>query len=580
MITYKSAGIQQSDVLIHSGSTGGIPNFLSGVTAYATSQGLQVLDEDFNSANEVAFRISHLSQGKYSFGKLRDKDVFHTHVDGELVTSHYVAASERWWPKPDYPSHGEEAYVVGRVVFDQTSESYWMFGPISTFGESSSSRSAFTLPGGPMAPYFGEDIFLPTGGWVDHQAVYEADVHMLATKVSALDFKTDDGHLYYHKPEAFLLAVMYLRDRSTAEIRRVEFALDVGGGLFGQDGQIYQSLGDVPLDYDLWVEYSEVIAPDSWRRYTDLFDPEVVTRFPYSYSELNDRLRHDLAGTFPQVLRMEIDTFDPDTLTTGILSQFTVTKSSILLDFFQLDAGKLLSTSWKNFFKLSKDVSQLYAEGKHLLYPNLRKTLKSLLLAGTGTFLGVKYGVLPNIRDVEDVWKSQEPVALMRMDSNRLHSRSKRTGTPAIGSLLTTDTLTVEVDRLARDFLPLSQQLIAAWHKFGMFPDLRMAWDAIPFSFVLGWFTSVGDTVESLNTRIWRDYYPIQYAITGRKEEWNVACSDLWPDIDGLDGSVVFTRYDRRVIFELPYPPIDVTSELDGSNHSLEAMALVAQFLR
>lgn len=564
MLELRSAGAQEGDVYLN-GAAGFAGCAITGKSLVAYSLGILVLDDLPSENDKTSYRIGSLFQGQTLWGRLNDKDVLHTHVDGEINVSHSVAASFREWPSQD------DVFVMGRTSIGEVSVST---GPIYRFGESAYSTRCYTVPGGYVVGR-ATDV-LPSVQSITDIVKSEGDVCFISSRYNGATLCFADGSTPSTIGPGLIYAGILCRDRSTSVVRRITLT-DVDGVAYRDPwGVIYDTWEKVPLSYDEW-EGKGVVA--AYHRYSDLFDPDIVPEYPISQSEIVGRASLALRKTFPVVLALDETTYDPDVLTSDILSQHTVSDSSILLDFFQLNPKMLSGFDWKNLFRLSKAVSKAVAKGQHRR-PGFRKDLIHLLQTGAGTFLGFKYGVLPNFRDLCDVWASFEPVALARMQSNRLHSRHIQDGKPAIGSLRSTFTMTVEVDRLARDFLPLPMQLLAAFNRFGFWPDFSMALDAIPFSFVLDWFTSIGDTARSLDSWLWKDYYPIQYCIQGRKDAWTVACQDLWPDIPELEGTLTFVNYLRVISPELPDPPTLVVSESDGVDHTAEAGALIVTRIR
>lgn len=82
-----------------------------------------------------------------------------------------------------------------------------------------------------------------------------------------------------------------------------------------------------------------------------------------------------------------------------------------------------------------------------------------------------------------------------------------------------------------------------ALQKFGLEPSLYNGWDMIPFSFVVDWFVSIGDTFEQINNAQWAINY----------EPLSVVKSWTWKEYyEGPLGPCEFSHYERIVTRDLP----------------------------
>lgn len=79
--------------------------------------------------------------------------------------------------------------------------------------------------------------------------------------------------------------------------------------------------------------------------------------------------------------------------------------------------------------------------------------------------------------------------------------------------------------------------------KYGVAPDLYNIWDSIPFSFVVDWFTGIGDFAQQISDQQWAMNFDI------------VSCTTSWKWTDSIQttlGPVPFTHYQRFVTSTAP----------------------------
>jgi hypothetical protein len=86
--------------------------------------------------------------------------------------------------------------------------------------------------------------------------------------------------------------------------------------------------------------------------------------------------------------------------------------------------------------------------------------------------------------------------------------------------------------------------------ELGVHPDLKTAWDIIPFSFVLDYFLPIGDILESLHPRGWGSTSAVFTGYLSHKFSANVNHSRVYSGLGQLayDSPVVMTSYERTAI--------------------------------
>lgn len=103
--------------------------------------------------------------------------------------------------------------------------------------------------------------------------------------------------------------------------------------------------------------------------------------------------------------------------------------------------------------------------------------------------------------------------------------------------------------------------------KFGLRLNLANTWDMIPFSFVVDWFTKIGDMLASLDARDFWVQVPLMCYVQTRSSKKDVYLDNAFTDL-------VQTSYIRDVSTKLP--AVVVSPSLNMPNgHNFEAISLV-----
>lgn len=85
--------------------------------------------------------------------------------------------------------------------------------------------------------------------------------------------------------------------------------------------------------------------------------------------------------------------------------------------------------------------------------------------------------------------------------------------------------------------------------KFGLRLNLENTWDLIPFSFVVDWFTKIGDMLASLDAADQWTHVPLMGFISSRKAYSNY---QLPSDLSSASANITVNSYCRIVSRELP----------------------------
>jgi hypothetical protein len=109
-------------------------------------------------------------------------------------------------------------------------------------------------------------------------------------------------------------------------------------------------------------------------------------------------------------------------------------------------------------------------------------------------------------------------------------------------------------------------------NKAGFFPGLYNLWDMIPFSFVVDWFSPIGDTLEDFDQRWMHDYFVVDELLVSTKQH----CY-----IDDAGFSAELTYYDRQLFDEMPqfefYDDDSGVSDKTKAYRSLDGVSLLIE---
>lgn len=124
-----------------------------------------------------------------------------------------------------------------------------------------------------------------------------------------------------------------------------------------------------------------------------------------------------------------------------------------------------------------------------------------------------------------------------------------------------------------------SSEFIAAWAALmsvGAYPFLNTVWDAIPFSFVIDWFTRFDDVLETIDSNTILHSYAILSSISTRKSSATFPISVIFPELEGIAlGDITVIDY-HRAVDKVP-PPIWLDLTPQSFTHWVEGAALIVQ---
>lgn len=197
------------------------------------------------------------------------------------------------------------------------------------------------------------------------------------------------------------------------------------------------------------------------------------------------------------------------------------------------------------------------------------KSLKDL----SNDYLTVKYGILPTISDIKEIFSAFESVRPY-LDRNGFKTYSA-------GTISHLDQGDCHYDleqhiKLAIDNEDsLLQLLDEQLESVGLLPTFQNLWDLVPYSFVIDWFAGVGELLERVDTRLRLERLNIRYVTMSRKA---TVIKKLVSGVKSpYSGELSWVRYHRWVSDQCPVPPLSLKSTMQTFNHWLESAALLIQ---
>lgn len=331
----------------------------------------------------------------------------------------------------------------------------------------------------------------------------------------------------------------------------------------------------IPEVYQKWVcQYNQDLPTGNWSMRHDfltimsLVDKGIakgvaqapVTRTVGCYV----RQPYGMSGQTPQQLRFTVE----DLIGSMSLEKYT---------FPPCDWGKLAHEASVSLNQTDTNVIAFLRDIRHLrdLIPKL-KNLASLKTMSSN-YLMIKYGWLPTVSDLNKIFSSLRRLRVHRFDGITSGYSSE------IESLVTSQGTEITSSRhlklMVRTNDSQLSELSSRIESLGLFPNLKSIWDLIPYSFVLDWFIDVGDFLERADSHLRTLRYPIVCVVQSEKI---VRSRTLVSDIGStLDGSASVVEYHRWASDQCSLPTLTyLSSQLDASNHWLEATALLIQRAR
>lgn len=234
--------------------------------------------------------------------------------------------------------------------------------------------------------------------------------------------------------------------------------------------------------------------------------------------------------------------------------------------------GDLAMTASENVIRNDTNMLEFLRDLRHPkeLIPRLRnlRNLKGI----ANTYLGVHYGVLPTIGDLKSI------VGAFRKISPYLDRNGFSTYSAGHIASLEDGSMTYQLEQHLK--LALGDEddgfraLLQRLESMGTLPTFENLWDLVPYSFVIDWFSDVGDFLERIDTRLRLARLNIKYVTSSRKQTFSgpIPLDESIP----YKGTIDLVRYHRWVEGHCPAPPL-APPPSQGFNHWVEATALLVQ---
>jgi hypothetical protein len=112
--------------------------------------------------------------------------------------------------------------------------------------------------------------------------------------------------------------------------------------------------------------------------------------------------------------------------------------------------------------------------------------------------------------------------------------------------------------------------------------SLSNAWDMIPYSFVVDWFTNVGERIELIDSTMYKEtFLDVRGSVLSHRWEVRVP-TEVWQTLLGIpisNSDVTFCFYQREILDHIPWPHLEdkeLSSNL-GVNQYLDGGILILQ---
>lgn len=257
---------------------------------------------------------------------------------------------------------------------------------------------------------------------------------------------------------------------------------------------------------------------------------------------------------FYNVLR-HVDVRKPDfALITGDLSRRCANDASIL------DMNNI-----ENLVEIAQ-----FSEGFKAFRDLLRKKVSAESLAEL--YLSYKYGARLTASDLEAIYRSL-PTMLARSARTVRFSRARETVqcSSLVGKATIQYNYKVYYNPVDTGLTSLVNE---AWN-VGLFPSLQNAWDLIPLSFAVDWFTKIGDRLTQYDAATkWATLNVVSSLLSEKLVVSGIPSWVLYPGRTTLFGDITLIQYNRYTLDYVIPPVYHSDTPLDFKNYP-EAVALL-----
>jgi hypothetical protein len=472
---------------------------------------------------------------KAAVGRMRDKEVYHTSLSGDLMLS----------------NHSYLVDIVG--TFPRAKRSNGVFVPYRAVEE------------------WGLHAGVGTYQLVWSDVLYQGD-HYSATRTCSSQWIYIDDYLI----------VDWTVIAASATKNGAPISISTGGGitsLYHRVGgiiKLLKSQSHVTGDLVAWYNTNKGIVGAEALGYSDLLvsswgDPASIS------NEVFAKLA-PLRNYHPFEV---VEPVDFGELAVECARQKNFIDSNILLLVVDIN-------DWTHFHSLWKGLTNVpgWKRAKRLFHSLVRtgkmskREFAQMFNPMSSLYLFSKYAVLPNVSDVKRIAKGTGVLAARPL-SNRLHSR-REVPLDVPNAILSsyTATITVECGAYPDSLMGFIQSLIGQYKRWGVYPAPANLHDLIPYSFVVDGFVGFGDVLKQEQRYLdVKNYFPVHHCVLSSKWQAVYSSTVLVPEYP-VTGDVAIKQYHRWITSEVPLPTVDPLQFGSGPiSHWVESGALVLQRL-
>lgn len=192
-----------------------------------------------------------------------------------------------------------------------------------------------------------------------------------------------------------------------------------------------------------------------------------------------------------------------------------------------------------------------FSEGFKAFRDLMKKKVSAKSLAEL--YLTYQYGARLTVSDLETIFRTL-PTMLARTARTVRFSRARET-VPCFSTL---GNATVTYNYKVY-YQPVDSGLVALVNKawdVGLFPSLQNSWDLIPLSFVVDWFTKIGDQLTQYDAATkWTTLNVVSSLLSEKTVVTGIPPWVLFPGWTTLSGQITIIQY-NRVVLDHVIPPV------------------------
>lgn len=256
-----------------------------------------------------------------------------------------------------------------------------------------------------------------------------------------------------------------------------------------------------------------------------------------------------------------------------------VTECLLRLKDGKVNLGNMLAESVKSVNMVADTASELWSLLLAIKRGRLpKRSIFNPTLSGANQYLRYKYGWKPLMSDLYSLYKgAQDGLAQTHQMMSAVRNVSKNYSTSSNVQYWINRQQTVNVIATCKLWARLSDAFIANANQYGLVNPASLAWELIPFSFVVDWGIPIGNFLESLNASAGLTFVGGYKGVRGE----GVASGDV--AISGVTGTLPrveykFLSYERSALNSFP-TPVPYGKSPFSTGNTLSALALLRQLV-